>query len=76
MGAVWQIVTTGTDTQQRAAIEVLVETRRKLYGILADGDDPPMRTRKATRGRPTMRISDAERERRPPTWASTTPRVG
>jgi DNA-binding PadR family transcriptional regulator len=38
MGAVWQIVTSGTESQQRAAIEVLVETRRKLYGILADGD--------------------------------------
>jgi DNA-binding PadR family transcriptional regulator len=40
MGAVWQIVTSGSEAQQRAAIEVLVETRRKLYGILADGDEP------------------------------------
>jgi DNA-binding PadR family transcriptional regulator len=40
MGAVWQIVTSGSEQQQRAAIDVLVETRRKLYGILADGDDP------------------------------------
>jgi DNA-binding PadR family transcriptional regulator len=39
MGAVWQIITTGSGPQQRAAIDVLVETRRKLYGILADGDD-------------------------------------
>jgi DNA-binding PadR family transcriptional regulator len=39
MGAVWQIVTSGSEAQQRAAIEVLVETRRKLYGILADGED-------------------------------------
>ena len=38
MGAVWQIVTSGSQAQQRAAIEVLIETRRKLYGILADGD--------------------------------------
>jgi DNA-binding PadR family transcriptional regulator len=38
MGAVWQIVTAGTESQQRAAIDVLVETRRTLYGILADGD--------------------------------------
>ena len=37
MGAVWQIVTSGSESQQRAAIDVLVETRRKLYGILADG---------------------------------------
>lgn len=39
MNAVWQIVTTGTDTQRQAAIDVLVDARRKLYGILADGDD-------------------------------------
>ena len=39
MGAVWQIVTPGSESQQRAAIDVLVETRRKLYGILADGQD-------------------------------------
>jgi DNA-binding PadR family transcriptional regulator len=39
MGAVWQIVTSGSESQQRAAIDVLVETRRKLYGILADGHD-------------------------------------
>jgi DNA-binding PadR family transcriptional regulator len=38
MGAVWQLVTAGSESQQRAAIDVLVETRRKLYGILADGD--------------------------------------
>ena len=41
MNAVWQIITTGTDEQCRAAIGVLVEARRGLYGILADhpGDD-------------------------------------
>ena len=39
MGAVWQIITVGSEQQQRAAIEVLSETRRKLYGILADGQD-------------------------------------
>lgn len=38
MGAVWQIVTTGSEAQRRAAVDVLVETRRKLYGILADGE--------------------------------------
>ena len=37
MGAVWQIVTTGSETQRRAAVDVLVDTRRKLYGILAEG---------------------------------------
>jgi DNA-binding PadR family transcriptional regulator len=39
MSAVWQIVTNGSDQQRRAAIDILVETRRKLYGVLADGDD-------------------------------------
>lgn len=39
MGAVWQIVSSGSEQQRRGAVEVLVETRRKLYGILADGDD-------------------------------------
>ena len=38
MGAVWQIVTTGTDRQRSDAVEILVETRRRLYGLLADGD--------------------------------------
>jgi DNA-binding PadR family transcriptional regulator len=38
MNAVWQIITTGTDQQRRDAVEVLVETRRKLYGLLAEGD--------------------------------------
>jgi DNA-binding PadR family transcriptional regulator len=41
MNAVWQIITTGTDDQRRAAIGVLVEARRALYQILADhpGDE-------------------------------------
>jgi len=38
MGAVWQVVTTGSQAQRRAAVDVLVDARRKLYGILADGD--------------------------------------
>lgn len=38
MNAVWQIVTTGTDEQRRQALQLLVETRRKLYGLLAEGD--------------------------------------
>jgi DNA-binding PadR family transcriptional regulator len=44
MNAVWQIITTGTDEQRRAAIGTLVETRRALYQILADhpgGPDGP-----------------------------------
>jgi DNA-binding PadR family transcriptional regulator len=43
MNAVWQIITTGTDGQRRAAVGVLVDARRALYQILADhpGDDDP-----------------------------------
>jgi DNA-binding PadR family transcriptional regulator len=37
MSAIWQIVTQGDETQRRAAVEVLVDARRRLYGILADG---------------------------------------
>jgi DNA-binding PadR family transcriptional regulator len=36
MNAVWQIISTGSDQQRRAAVGVLVETRRGLYDILAD----------------------------------------
>lgn len=39
MGAVWQIVSSGSEAQRTAAIEVLIDTRRQLYGILADGAD-------------------------------------
>ncbi|WP_127479427.1 PadR family transcriptional regulator [Nocardioides pantholopis] len=39
MSAVWQIVTTGSEQQRSAAVTVLVDARRKLYGILADGDE-------------------------------------
>jgi hypothetical protein len=39
MGAVWQIVTAGSDQQRRAAVDVLADTRRRLYGILADGHE-------------------------------------
>ena len=38
-GAVWQLATQGSEAQRSAALEVLVETRRKLYGILADGPE-------------------------------------
>jgi DNA-binding PadR family transcriptional regulator len=37
MGAVWQIVSAGSEHQRKAAVDVLVEARRSLYGILADG---------------------------------------
>lgn len=39
--ALWQIMATGTAAQKARAREVLGETRRTLYGILADGDDEP-----------------------------------
>jgi DNA-binding PadR family transcriptional regulator len=38
MGAVWQIMMNGTEQQRAEAAEVLGETRRRLYGLLADGD--------------------------------------
>jgi DNA-binding PadR family transcriptional regulator len=38
MAAVWQIIVSGTRQQQAEAAEVLAETRRKLYGLLAEGD--------------------------------------
>jgi hypothetical protein len=37
--AFWQIMATGTESQQARAREVLADMRRRLYGILADGDD-------------------------------------
>lgn len=38
MGAMWQVVTTGTAQQRGEAREILSETRRRLYQLLADGD--------------------------------------
>jgi DNA-binding PadR family transcriptional regulator len=38
MGAVWQIVSTGTRQQRAEAAEILADTRRRLYGLLAEGD--------------------------------------
>ena len=39
VSAVWQLGTQGSEQQKRAALDVLVDTRRRLYGILADGRD-------------------------------------
>ena len=39
MGALWQVVTTGTPRQRREAVEILADTRRRLYGLLADDED-------------------------------------
>ena len=41
MGALWQVVTTGSPEQQAEAAQILADTRRKLYGLLADGDPQP-----------------------------------
>lgn len=38
--ALWQILATGSTDQQERAREVLADTRRRLYGILAEGDEP------------------------------------
>ena len=37
--AVWQIMAVGTPDQQDRGREALTELRRRLYGILAEGDD-------------------------------------
>ena len=64
MGAVWQIVTQGSESQRQAAVDVLVDTRRKLYGILADGDDAEAGDADDGHGvvSDALRIGDAERE--------------
>ncbi|MDP3891093.1 PadR family transcriptional regulator [Nocardioides sp.] len=38
MGAVWQVMVTGTQQQRAEAAEILSDTRRRLYGLLADGE--------------------------------------
>ena len=38
MSAVWQVASTGSPQQQAQAAEILADTRRRLYGLLADGD--------------------------------------
>ena len=66
MSAVWQIVTQGSDAQRKAAIGVLVDTRRALYGILADGaaptDDDDATTSMTSGALMEPRIGDAERD--------------
>ncbi|MCW2786236.1 MAG: transcriptional regulator, PadR family [Marmoricola sp.] len=39
VGAIVQVATAGTPAQQAKAVEILAETRRKLYGLLAEGPD-------------------------------------
>jgi len=38
MAALWQVMTTGTDQQRAEAIDILNDARRRLYGLLAEGD--------------------------------------
>jgi DNA-binding PadR family transcriptional regulator len=38
MAAVWQVMSTGTPHQQAQVAEILGDTRRRIYGLLADGD--------------------------------------
>ncbi len=38
MAAVWQIVMSGNRQQQAEAAEILGDARRKLYGLLAEGE--------------------------------------
>lgn len=38
MGACWQVATTGTMPQQTEAMDILRETKQRLYRLLADGE--------------------------------------
>jgi DNA-binding PadR family transcriptional regulator len=38
MAAVWQVIMSGNRQQQAEAAEILADARRRLYGLLADGD--------------------------------------
>lgn len=40
VGAIIQLTSTGTPDQRAKAIEILADTRRRLYGVLAEGPDP------------------------------------
>src|SRR6478735_2270245 len=39
VGAIVQVATTGTPDQRQKAIDILGDTRRRLYGLLAEGPD-------------------------------------
>jgi DNA-binding PadR family transcriptional regulator len=38
--AFWSVANAGSEAQQARALEVLKDTRRRLYAILAEGDQP------------------------------------
>ena len=62
VGAIVQVATTGTPDQREKAIEILGDTRRRLYGLLAEGPDD--HRGRVTRGgvMDSLRISDADRQ--------------
>jgi DNA-binding PadR family transcriptional regulator len=39
VGAIVQVMQTGTPDQRQKAIDILADTRRRLYGVLAEGPD-------------------------------------
>lgn len=39
VGAIIQVASTGTQDQRDKAVEILADTRRRLYGLLAEGPD-------------------------------------
>ena len=41
VGAIVQVATTGSPDQRDKAVEILADTRRRLYGLLAEGPDTP-----------------------------------
>ena len=83
MGAVWQVVVSGTKQQQAEAAEILADTRRKLYGLLAEGRRSDRKTGRRERrqypiAQPARSCGSATTSARPrsPRSASTTPRAG
>ena len=65
VGAIVQVATTGTPDQREKAIEILGDTRRRLYGLLAEGPDASedIDDDVGLRGgvMDSLRISDADR---------------
>ena len=45
--AAWSVASAGTEAQQAKALEILHDARRRLYAILAEGDQPESGTREA-----------------------------
>ena len=62
VGAIVQVATTGTPDQRQKAIEILGDTRRRLYGLLAEGPDAAEDERLRGGVMDSLRLSDADRE--------------